>query len=68
MKKYVIFLTIVIIFVFLLYSSNNLFTNAHEKESKVYKIGVLTFIEGRLDKVDGMLEGLKRYGLYEDDP
>lgn len=67
MKKYVIFLTIVIVSVFLLYSSNNLSTDAHEKESKTYKIGVLTFIEGRLDKIDGMREGLKRYGLYEDD-
>jgi putative ABC transport system substrate-binding protein len=66
MKKYVILLTIIIISVFLLYGTNNLSTNAHEKESKVYKIGVLTFIEGRLDKVDGMREGLKRYGLYED--
>ena len=67
MKKYVIFLTMVIISVFLFFNLNNISTSAHEKETKIYKIGVLTFIESRLDKVDGMKEGLKKYGLYEDD-
>ena len=67
MKKYVIFLTILIISVFLFFNINNMSTSAHEKEEKVYRIGVLTFIESRLDKVEGMKEGLKKYGLYEDD-
>ncbi len=67
MKKYVIFLTILIISAFLLFNLNNISTNAEEKEAKVYRIGVLTFIESRLDKVEGMKEGLKKYGLYEDD-
>ena len=67
MKKYVIFLTIIVVSILLFFNINKISTNAQEKERKVYKIGVLTFIESRLDKVDGMLEGLKRYGLYEED-
>ncbi|WP_326909536.1 ABC transporter substrate-binding protein [Sedimentibacter sp. MB31-C6] len=67
MKKYVIILTVLIISAFLLSNINNLFSNAHEKKTKIYKIGVLTFIESRLDKVEGMREGLKKYGLYEED-
>lgn len=66
MKKYVIFLTMFLIFILIFFNTYDMDTNAQEKEAKVYKIGVLTFIESRLDKVDGMREGLKKYGLYED--
>lgn len=67
MKKKIILLPLFILAVLVLYHTINLTTNAQDQESKAYKIGVLTLIESRLDKVEGMREGLKRYGLFDDE-
>lgn len=69
MKKKMIFVFLFIVFIagLILCYSSYLQTNAEEKEHKVYKIGVLTVNDERLAKIEGMHEGLKQYGLSDND-
>lgn len=68
MKKRMILVSLFIICIasLIFYYSTYIQINAEEKEHEVYKIGVLTITEERLIKVEGMHEGLKQYGLSED--
>lgn len=67
MKKKISILSLFIAFVLviLLYNSTYLRTNAEEKgrENKVYKVGVLTIVENRLIKAEGVYDKLNQYGL-----
>ena len=69
MKKKNIFVFLFIVFTasLILYYTSYLQTNIEEKEHKAYKIGVLTVNDERLAKIEGMKEGLKQYGLSNND-
>ena len=66
MKKKVIFLAIFMVGITFFIYLSNIQMDEQIKENKAYKIGVLTISEAKLVKIDGIREGLKQYGLTED--
>lgn len=66
-KKTIVFLIIMLLSGSMLYIEKNFTRYVNKNANTKYKIGVISATDGRLEKVNAMIEGLYSYGYNEED-